>query len=463
MLARLNSLIRAVFGKSRKVLVLDLDNTLWGGVIGDDGPDHILIGRETPPAEAYTAFQEYCLALRDRGILLAVCSKNDEAIARSGFAHPDSVLKLEHIACFKANWEPKPDNILEIARELNLGVESFVFIDDNPAERDLVRAQIPGIAVPEIGSEVTRFADIIQAGRYFEPSALSTEDLNRAATYARHSRLASQQARFADYGEYLDSLEMSAEIGPFKPVYLERIAQLTNKTNQFNLTTRRYTIPEMQAAAADPSCIALYGKLSDKFGDHGLICVVLGCQESDTLQLDLWLMSCRVLKREMEKAMLDALVERARARGIRRLLGLYIPSARNGMVADFYPDSASTPSPRPIRRFPAAQPPGSSTSPATPRRTPTSASWSLPMPEPSSDAILAQLQPIFQEALDRPGLVVTRDSSAMNTPNWDSLAHIELIEMVEAHFKIRFALGELQDLKQVGDLVDLIAERTAKR
>jgi FkbH-like protein len=332
----LNSIIRAIYGKSRKVLVLDLDNTLWGGVIGDDGVDKILIGRETPQAEAYTAFQEYCLSLRDRGILLAVCSKNNEDVAKSGFAHPDSILKLEHFSAFRANWEPKHGNILSIAQELNLGVDSFVFADDNPAEREIVRSQIPGIAVPEIGDEVTRYAEILQAGRYFEPASLSKEDLERAALYAQRSQVVAQQAKFASYGEYLDSLEMTAEIDTFKPVYLERIAQLTNKTNQFNLTTRRYTFAEMEAAAADPSVIALYGKLSDKFGDNGLISIVLGRREQDELHVDLWLMSCRVLKRDMEQAMLDAVVERARSRGIHAIVGHYIPTAKNGMVKEFY-------------------------------------------------------------------------------------------------------------------------------
>ena len=341
----LNSMIRAIYGKSRKVLVLDLDNTVWGGVIGDDGVDRIQIGRETPEAEAYTAFQEYCLSLRNRGILLAVCSKNTESVAKTGFEHPDSILKLEHFSAFKANWEPKHENILAIAQELNLGVDSFVFADDNPAEREIVRSQIPGIAVPELGNEVTRYATILQAGRYFEPASLSKEDLERAALYAQRSQVNAQQSKFANYGEYLDSLEMTAEIDSFKPVYLERIAQLTNKTNQFNLTTRRYTLAEMEAASADASTIALYGKLSDKFGDNGLISIVLGHRKADALHMDLWLMSCRVLKRDMENAMLDAVILRAQARGIQRIYGYFIPSKKNGMVADFYPKLGFTPYP----------------------------------------------------------------------------------------------------------------------
>jgi len=332
----LTSLVRAIYGKSRKVLVLDLDNTLWGGVIGDDGVDKIQIGRETPVAEAYTAFQEYCLSLQRRGVLLAVCSKNYEDIAKSGFEHPSSVLKLEHISCFKANWEPKHQNILAIAKELNLGADSFVFIDDNPAERAIVSAQISGIAVPEVGEEVSQYASIIEAGRYFEPVSMSKEDLSRTVLYEANAARASSEAQFANYGEYLDSLEMQAEIAEFKPVYLERITQLTNKTNQFNLTTRRYTRAEIEAIAADPNYIGLYGRLLDRFGDNGLVSIVLGRRQGGELELYLWLMSCRVLKRDMEQAMLDVLVEHARAANILILKGFYLPTKKNGMVADHY-------------------------------------------------------------------------------------------------------------------------------
>jgi FkbH-like protein len=337
MAVSLNAMVRGMYGKTRKVLVLDLDNTLWGGVIGDDGVDKIAIGRETPVAEAYTAFQEYCLSLRNRGILLAVCSKNNEDVAKSGFEHPDSVLKLEHISCFKANWSPKHENIALIAKELNLGADSFVFVDDNPAERAIVEAQVDGIAVPNVGKDVAQYAGIIEAGRYFEQTSFSKEDIDRAALYQENAIRASFESKFADYGEYLDSLEMSAEIEPFNRLYIERITQLTNKTNQFNLTTRRYTLAEMEAVLTDPHSIGLYGKLSDRFGDNGLISIVLGRRDGDVLDIELWLMSCRVLKRDMEIAMLDALVERAVAAGVKTLRASYIPTKKNGMVADHYP------------------------------------------------------------------------------------------------------------------------------
>ena len=332
----LTSMVRALYGRSRKVLVLDLDNTLWGGVIGDDGVDHIRIGKETPVAEAYTAFQEYCLTQRDRGVLLAVCSKNNDDVARQGFEHPDSILKLEHFSAFKANWNPKNENITQIAQELNLGVDSFVFVDDNPAERAIVAAQVPGVAVPDVGDEVTRFVQVLERERYFEPISLAAEDLERARLYTENSQRSSLQQKFANYGEYLQSLEMTAEIDRFRPTYLERIAQLTNKSNQFNLTTRRYTVAEMEVAMTSGNIIPLYGRLADRFGDNGLVSVVLGRMEGPQLHMDLWLMSCRVLKRGMELAMLDALVERGAALGVEQIVGYYIPTRKNGMVAQHY-------------------------------------------------------------------------------------------------------------------------------
>ncbi len=334
----LAAVVRAVFGRSRKVLVLDLDNTLWGGVIGDDGLDGIQMGRETPLAEAYTAFQEYCLRLRDRGVLLAVCSKNNDRIARQGFDHPDCVLKLEHISCFRANWSSKPENLRSIATELNLGLDSFVFVDDNPSERALVTADLPEVAVPDVGSDPAAYPSLIEAARLFEQVSFSPEDRNRATLYRAETRRVSAAADCLSYADYLDSLHMTAEIEPFTRLYLERITQLTNKTNQFNLTSRRYTLSEMHSALADPSVLHLYGRLSDRFGDSGIISVILARPTSeDVLDIELWLMSCRVFKRDMEFAMLDELVARAGARGVRVLRGAYLPTRKNAIVADLYP------------------------------------------------------------------------------------------------------------------------------
>jgi FkbH-like protein len=338
----LSALVCAALGRVKKVLVLDLDNTLWGGVIGDDGLDRIQIGRETPVAEAHTALQEYCLALRERGILLAVCSKNDEKVARSGFTHPESVLKQEHFAAFRANWNPKHENIKEIATELNLGLDSFVFLDDNPAERAIVAAQLPMVGVPDVGSNAADFIPILHAQRYFETVNLSAEDVKRTELYAANAARSAVQAQFANYDEYLQSLQMQAQIGPFKPVYLERISQLINKTNQFNLTTRRYAYSEVESVANSPTHVTLYGKLSDTFGDNGLVSIVIGSLHEQRLEVDLWVMSCRVLKRGMELAMFNSLVDAARGLGASRIIGRYIPTDRNSMVEHFYRDLGFT-------------------------------------------------------------------------------------------------------------------------
>jgi len=330
------AIVGAIYGKSKKCLVLDLDNTLWGGVIGDEGLNNLLLGRDHPVGEAFVDFQRYVKALRDRGIMLAVCSKNDPDTAKEGFAHPDSVLKLEDFSAFRANWNPKPENIREIATELNIGLDSIVFVDDNPVERALVAEQLREVAVPDVGSDVSLFAEILERERYFEVDKIVADDLNRSAFYSLNAQRSTYQARFHDYGEFLASLEMTAEIAPFSPVYMERITQLINKTNQFNLTTRRYTIGEVEAIAGNPSFITLYGRLADRFGDNGLVSVLIGRLCDKTIELDLWLMSCRVLKREMEFAMFDALVDECLSRGIRKIVGIYIPSKKNSMVAGHY-------------------------------------------------------------------------------------------------------------------------------
>ena len=330
------SIIKSIYGKSKKCLILDLDNTLWGGIIGDDGLQNLVLGRDHPVGEAYLDFQRYVKNLQRRGIILAVCSKNDAENAKEGFSHPDSVLKLKDFGAFKANWNPKPENIREIAAELNIGLDSMVYVDDNPAERALVAGELPEVAVPDVGSEVSSFAEILEHEGYFEVHKVVQDDLSRSAYYRSNVKRGASQSSFRDYGDFLASLEMTAEIGPFPPVYLERITQLINKTNQFNLTTRRYTSAEAEAVAQDPTFITLYGRLADKFGDNGLVSVLIGQVSDETVQLDLWLMSCRVLKREMELAMFDALVELCQARGIRKIVGVYIPSKKNGLVATHY-------------------------------------------------------------------------------------------------------------------------------
>lgn len=333
----LAKIIRGILGKNKKCLVLDLDNTLWGGVIGDDGVNGIEIGHETPLAEAYTAFQEYVLKLKKRGVILSVCSKNEDDIARSGFEHPDSVLHVDDFVSFRANWEPKNLNLAAIAQEINIGTDSLVFIDDNPAERQLIRDTMPEVAVPEIDStDVFSFIRAIEGVGYFEPVAISEDDKKRNETYKENKERQALEKSAANYDEFLASLSMEAEIDAFRPVYFDRIAQLTNKTNQFNLTTRRYTRAEIEQMATDEKYITLYGRLTDRFGDNGLISVVIGEKREDEIHILLWLMSCRVLKRGMEHAMLDVLAEKASQEGCRKLIGYYCPTKKNKMVADMY-------------------------------------------------------------------------------------------------------------------------------
>ena len=328
-------IIKSVFGKNKKAFNLDLDNTLWGGIVGDDGAENIEIGQETSIAQTYSEFQSYLKLHKQLGVILTVNSKNDEANALSGFDRPDSVLKADDFVSFRANWEPKSMNLSASADELSLLPESFVFVDDNPAEREIVRAQFPGTAVPEIDSPENYIMTIDRAG-YFEVTSFSQDDLKRNEMYAENAKRNRLKVSFADYKDYLRSLEMKGEIGSFSPMYMSRIAQLSNKSNQFNLTTKRYTQSEIEAAAADSSRITLYGKLADKFGDNGLVSVVIGRIEGEELHIELWLMSCRVLKRDMEFAMMDELVRRAGEAGVKKLVGYYYPTAKNNMVREFY-------------------------------------------------------------------------------------------------------------------------------
>ena len=329
------NIIKSLLGKNKKALALDLDNTLWGGVIGDDGPEGIVMGMETPAGMAYAEFQQYLKELSALGVLLNVDSKNEQANAEAGFARADSVLKKEDFICFKANWEPKSHNLVAMAREINIFPDSFVFIDDNPAEREIIRQQVPGVAVPELGAPEEYIRAIDRSG-YFEVTNLSADDQKRVAMYKQNAARAELQASFGDYSDYLRSLEMRGEFGHFDAPHAERITQLINKSNQFNLTTRRYTAAEVEGLIGDAQYVTLYGRLVDKFGDNGIVSIVIGHADGPVLDIDLWVMSCRVLKRDMEKAMFDRLVEDALARGIKVIRGHYYPTAKNLLVKDFY-------------------------------------------------------------------------------------------------------------------------------
>lgn len=329
------NIIKSMYGKNKKVLSLDLDNTLWGGIVGDDGIENVEIGPETPVGQSYSEFQEYLKQHKQLGILLTINSKNENEIALNALERSDNVLHAEDFVAIKANWNPKSQNLLETTEELHLLPESFVFVDDNPAEREIVRIQVPGVAVPEM-TNVERFINIIDRSGFFEVTNLSADDIKRNSMYQENICREKAAQYFSDYGEYLCALEMKGTIRAFETMYFSRIAQLTNKSNQFNLTTRRYSQNEIEAVSKSRNYITLYGKLEDKFGDNGVVSAVIGNVEGAELHVDLWVMSCRVLKRDLEYAMMDELVKKCEEKSLVRIFGYYYPTAKNNMVRDFY-------------------------------------------------------------------------------------------------------------------------------
>jgi FkbH-like protein len=325
-------------GRSFKCLVLDLDNTVWGGVIGDDGLEGIALGQGSPLGEAYTAFQEYARELSRRGVILAVCSKNDEANALEPFEkHPDMVLKRADISSFVANWSNKADNLRAIAQELNIGLDSLCFIDDNPFERNMIRQELPMVAVPEVSDDPTGYPVALADGGYFEGLSVTNEDRERTSQYQGNKVRDALKAAVTDLPSYLRGLEMQLVWKRFDKIGLQRIVQLINKSNQFNLTTRRYTDEDVIAVMADPDAVGLQLRLTDRFGDNGIIAIIVGrLLDNKDLYIDTWLMSCRVLGRQVEPTTLNLIAQEALKLGARRVVGEYIPTKKNGMVKDHY-------------------------------------------------------------------------------------------------------------------------------
>ena len=333
----ISKVINSLRGKSKKCLVLDLDNTLWGGVIGDDGKEGIVLGRDNSIGQAYLDFHLYIKELKDRGVILAVCSKNDFDTAKSGFDHPDSILKFDDFTAFKANWDPKSKNLHEIAKEINIGLDSLVFIDDNPVERDIVRQEFKSIVtVPEIGDDVVCYREILDGADLFSVTSLSSEDVKRNDYYKSNQKREQFLSTFENYDDYLKSLKMKAEIAPFKEIYLSRISQLTNKTNQFNLTTKRMSLQEIEKSIGEQKKISLYARLIDKFGDNGLVALIQGTISGREIEIDLWLMSCRVFKRTLEHSLLYNFLREAKNKNIKTVRGRYIPSQKNHIVSSLY-------------------------------------------------------------------------------------------------------------------------------
>ena len=333
----ISNIIKSVYGKNKKAFALDLDNTLWGGIISEDGIDGISVNQETPVGELYLAFQNYIKKHKELGIILNIVSKNDENMAIEGLDKSDGILKTSDFINIKSNFSPKNENILEIAKELNIGVDSFVFVDDNPFERAIVENSFDGISVPNV-ENIEDYIKVLDRNGYFEVTNFTSEDLSKVELYKENIKRKSEEKKFSSYSEFLKSLDMKAKISHFDKKYYNRISQLTNKSNQFNLTTKRYSVEDIDNISSNENYITLYGKLTDKFGDNGIVSLLIGKIDGEILNIDLFLMSCRVLKRDMEFAMLDELVKVSKKRQIKKIIGFYYKTEKNNMVSNLYLD-----------------------------------------------------------------------------------------------------------------------------
>ena len=330
-------IVLSVNGIFKKCIILDLDNTLWGGIIGDDGMEGIELGT-LGLGKAFSQLQRWLKELKERGILLAVCSKNTEEIAKEPFLdHPDMILRLQDIALFVANWENKVDNIIYIQSVLNIGFDSMVFIDDNPFEREMVKTAIPSITVPDMPEDPAEYLQYLRSLHLFETASLTEEDEQRTMLYQQEASRVQMQNEYANEEEFLESLEMFAEVKTFDSFTAPRIAQLTQRSNQFNLRTIRYTESEIVEIMQSPEWYTLSFTLEDKFGKHGLIsAIILKDIGNGNLFIDTWIMSCRVLKRGMEKFTLNAVATLAKEKGFKKITGEYIPTKKNGLVKDHF-------------------------------------------------------------------------------------------------------------------------------
>ena len=335
---RLHAHAAAALGLSAKVLVSDLDNTLWGGVVGEDLLGGIRIGPPSAEGEGFVELQRYLKELKQRGVLLAVCSKNNRADAELPFRQHDAMLlRLDDFAVFVANWDDKPSNLRAMAQELDLGMDSFVLLDDNPLERAVVRAALPEVVVPECGRQPWEMLAALRRGQWFETVTMTAEDLARPAAYRENAARRELQRGASSLEEFLAGLNMAAEDGPVDEPTLVRVTQLINKTNQFNLTARRYSQEAVRAMARSPQWWCRWFKLSDRFGEHGLVGVILARKDVPAWTVDVWLMSCRVLGRRMEDYMAGVLLRAAQAEGAAAVCGEYVPTEKNALVADLYP------------------------------------------------------------------------------------------------------------------------------
>jgi len=333
------ALINSLDGKLKKCVILDLDNTTWGGIIGDDGIENIQIG-SLGIGKAFSEFQYWIKKLKNRGIIIAVCSKNTESVAKEPFQkHPDMILRLEDISVFKATWDNKADNIRQIQSILNIGFDSMVFLDDNPFERNIVRENIPEICVPELPEDPANYLEYLYALNLFETVSFSNEDTERTKLYQIEAERAKVFQKFTNEDDFLKNLEMLSDIQPFNRFNTPRIAQLSQRSNQFNLRTVRYAEVDIDRISNSKDFVTFTFTLEDKFGDNGLICVIILHKINEKkLFIDTWFMSCRVLKRGMENFVLNTIVHFAKANGFTTIKGEYIPTMKNDIVKDHYLD-----------------------------------------------------------------------------------------------------------------------------
>lgn len=331
----LSHIVKALYGLNKKVVVLDLDNTLWKGVVGDDGVEGIVMGPETAVGEKYRALQEYLRHLPEIGVILAINSKNDEENALAGLRHEDSLLPPESFAAIEANWNPKSENMKTLSEVLNLGLDSFVFVDDNPAERQIITMEVPDVTNLPF-DDINQVVSLIDDCGFFETVTLTDDDVNRAEMYRNNARRSALQQSVNNYDDYLIAMQIKCQVHGFDDAYIARIAQLTNKTNQFNLTTCRFTEDDIRRFACDDNYLGLSFRLSDRFGDNGLISVLLGELQADVMHIRLWLMSCRVFNRGVEFLAFNSLAEESIKRGALRLCGYYYPTKKNGIVRNLF-------------------------------------------------------------------------------------------------------------------------------
>ena len=331
-----SNIIKSIYGKNKKAICIDFDNTIWGGVAGDD-ISSLTVGKDSGVGELYYDFQNYIKKLKSIGVVLNAVTKNDEGVALSALENTDGVLKKDDFLYIESNWNRKDENIIEISKKMNINEDSIVFIDDNPMERDLVKTNIEKVSTPKINA-VEEYINTIDRQGYFEVTNLTKEDVKKNEDYKNNIKRENEKKNFIKYEDYLDSLNMEAHILPFEKKYYERISQLSNKSNQFNLTTKRYTVSDIENISNDEKYITLYGNLFDKFGDNGIVSLIIGKVLNDEVDIELFLMSCRVLKRDMEYAMFDKFVNICKNKNIKRIIGKYIKTEKNDMVKELYKD-----------------------------------------------------------------------------------------------------------------------------